>query len=69
MIIFTGGQFRKVKRTQYYADFTEQNGKTVISMRFYKELFNSSPFTIPSDIDLFMMQKINAERIKTSQVR
>lgn len=69
MITFTGGQFRKIKCTQYYADFVEQNGKTVITMRFYKELFNSSPFTIPSGIDSFMIQKNNAERIKTSQVR
>lgn len=64
LITFTGGQFRKIKRTQYYADFVERNGRTMIMMRFCKELFNSSPFTIPSDIDLFMIQKINAVRIR-----
>ena len=63
-VTFTGGQFRKIKRTQYWMDFSLENGRTVITMSFYKELVNLSPFTLAGDIDLFMEQRINATRIK-----
>ena len=64
LITFTGGQFRKMMRTQYIMDFLPQENHTQIVMRFQKELFGLPPMTPPSDIDLCMKQKLNAVRKK-----
>lgn len=62
LVIFTGGQFRKVKRTQFLLDFVQEQGSTIVIMRFYKELFGLPSMTPPGDIDSFMKEKINATR-------
>ena len=63
-ITFTGGQFRKMMRTQYLMEFFHQEDHTLIVMRFQKELFGLPPMTSPLDIDRCMEQKINAIRKK-----
>lgn len=62
IITFTGGQFRKMMRTQYLMEFTPQEHHTLIVLHFQKELFGLPPMTPPSDIDLCMNQKLNAVR-------
>lgn len=64
LITFTGGQFRKMMRTQYIMEFLPQECHTQIVLRFQKELFGLPPMTHPSDIDLCMKQKLNAVRKK-----
>jgi len=64
LITFTGGQFRKMMRTQYLMEFLPQEFHTLIVLRFQKELFGLPPMTPPSDIDLCMKQKLNAVRKK-----
>lgn len=64
LITFTGGQFRKMMRTQYLMEFLPQEHHTLIALRFQKELFGLPPMTHPSDIDLCMKQKLNAVRKK-----
>ena len=61
-ITFTGGQFRKIMRTQYLMEFFPQDEHTMIAMRFRKELFGLPPMTSSLDIDRCMEQKINALR-------
>ena len=61
-ITFTGGQFRRMKLTQYLMEFISQEDHTTIVMRFQKELFGLPPMTPPVDIDRCMEQKINATR-------
>lgn len=63
-ITFTGGQFRKMMRTQYLMEFFPQEDRTRIVMRFQKELFGLPPMTSPLDIDRCMEQKVNATRKK-----
>ena len=62
LIIFTGGQLRRMMRTQYIMEFLPQEHHTVIVLRFQKELLGLSPLTPLSDIDLCMKQKLNAVR-------
>lgn len=62
LITFTGGQFRKMMRTQYLMEFLPQEHHTLIVLRFQNELFGLPPMTHPSDIDLCMKQKLNAVR-------
>ena len=62
LITFTGGQFRKLMRTQYLMELLPQEKHTQITLRFQKELFGLPPMTHPSDIDRCMEQKINAVR-------
>lgn len=62
LITFTGGQFRKMMRTQYLMELLPQENHTQIILRFQKELFGLPPMTHPSDIDRCMEQKINAVR-------
>ena len=64
LITFTGGQFRKMIRTQYLMEFLPQERNTLIVLRFQKELLGLPPMTPPSDIDLCMKQKMNAARKK-----
>lgn len=64
LIIFTGGQFRKMMRTQYLMEFLPKECHTLIVLRFQKELLGLPPMTPPSDIDLCMKQKLNAIRKK-----
>ena len=61
-ITFTGGQFRKIMRTQYLIEFLPQERHTLVVLRFQKELLGLPPLTPPSDIDLCMKQKLNAVR-------
>lgn len=63
LITFTGGQFRKIKKTQYILEFATKNTFTVVSARFNHELFGMSPMTLVTDIDLFMKQRIDAIRV------
>ena len=63
-ITFTGGQFRKVMRTQYLMEFHPENEHTSIVLRFQKELFGMPPMTSTLDIDRCMEQKICAVRKK-----
>ena len=63
-ITFTGGQFRKMMKTQYLMEFRPEAEHTAIVLRFQKELFGLPPMTSPSDIDRCMEQKINAVRKK-----
>ena len=63
-ITFTGGQFRKMMRTQYLMEFHPKNEHTSIVLRFQKELFGLLPMTSPLDIDRCMEQKIGAVRKK-----
>ena len=60
LITFKGGQFRKAVRTQYIMEFLSQENNTLISLRFQNELFGCPPMTLPNDIDLCMMQKLDA---------
>ena len=62
LITFTGGQFRKMMRTQYLMDFQPQENYTLIILRFQNELLDLPPMTPPSDIDLCMKQRLNATR-------
>lgn len=62
LITFTGGQFRKMMRTQYLMEFVPQENHTLIVLRFQKELFGLPPMTHPSDIDRCMEQRLNAVR-------
>lgn len=64
LITFTGGQFRKMMRTQYLMEFISQENHTLIILRFQKELFGLPPMTPPSDIDLCMEKRLNATRKK-----
>lgn len=64
LITFTGGQFRKMMRTQYLMEFLPQEHHTLIILQFQKELFGLPSMTHPSDIDLCMKQKLNAVRKK-----
>jgi hypothetical protein len=59
-IIFTGGQFRKTKRTQYLMELVPAEKQTQITMRFQKELFGLLPMTIPADVDRCVEQILNA---------
>lgn len=61
-ITFTGGQFRKMMQTQYLMEFHPQAEKTLIVLRFQKELFGLSPMTSTMDIDRCMEQRMNAAR-------
>ena len=63
-ITFSGGQFRKIMRTQYLMEFVPQEGHTRIVLHFQKELLGLPPMTHPYDIDLCMKQKLNAIRKK-----
>lgn len=62
LITFTGGQFRKMMRTQYLMECFSEQSHTRITLRFQKELFGLPPMTHPSDIDLCMKQKLDAVR-------
>lgn len=62
LIAFTGGQFRKMMRTQYLMEFFPQIEHTTIVLRFQKELFGLPPMTSPLDIDRCMEQRIKAVR-------
>ena len=64
LITFTGGQFRRMMRTQYLMEFLPQENHTLIVLHFQKELFGLPPMTPYSDIDLCMRQKLNAVRKK-----
>ncbi len=66
-ITFTGGQFRKIMRTQYLMEFRVQECRTLVVLYFQKELFGLPPMTPPSDIDLCMKQKLNAVRKNVNQ--
>ena len=63
-ITFTGGQYRKMMRTQYLMEFHPEAEHTSIVLRFQKEMFGLPPMTSPLDIDRFMEQKISAVRKK-----
>ena len=65
LITFTGGQFRKMMRTQYIMEFIPREQHTQIVLHFKKEMLGLPPMTNPLDIDLCMKQKINAVRIAT----
>ena len=62
LITFKGGMFQKAMRTQYLVEFSVENGKTVVTMRFHRETFGLPPMTPLKHIDLFMSQKIQAVR-------
>ena len=64
LITFTGGQFRKMMRTQYLMEFIPQECHTLIVLRFQREMLGLPPMTLPSDIDFCMNQKLNAIRKK-----
>lgn len=64
LITFTGGQFRKIMRTQYLMELLPQEHHTLIVLHFQKELLGLPPMTHPFDIDLCMKQKLNAVRKK-----
>ena len=64
LITFTGGQFRKIMRTEYLMEFIPQEHHTLVVLHFLEELFGLPPMTSPLDIDLCMMQKLNAVRKK-----
>ena len=62
MIVFKGGQFQKMMRTQYLMELVPQEHHTQIVLHFQKELFGLPPMTSPFEIDLCMKQKLNAVR-------
>lgn len=62
VVTFTGGQFRKMKRSQYYLDFSVKDNVVSIVLSFVSDLFGGPSLTPISDIDLFMKQKLNATR-------
>lgn len=63
LVIFTGGQFRRIRNTQFIMDFQKEHDNTIVTLKFHKELFGLPPMTPPRDIDTFMKQRINATKI------
>ena len=62
LVVFTGGQYRKAMRSQFFIDFMVEEGNTIVTMCFIKDLFGLPLMTPMNDIDCFMKQKINAIR-------
>lgn len=62
LITFTGGQFRKMMRTEYLMELSKQDNCTQIVLCFQNEMLGLPPMTSPSDIDLFMNQKLKGHR-------
>ncbi len=62
-ITFCGGQFRKMMRTRYLAEFVSEGGCTEITLRFSDGLLGLGPMTPLMDIDRFMLQKAAAVRV------
>ena len=62
-ITFCGGQFRKIMRTTYRAEFLAEEGYVRICLHFLHEFLGLPPLTPISDIDLFMQQKASAHRV------
>lgn len=62
-ITFCGGQFRKMTRTRYLAEFVSKGDCTEITLRFSDGLLGLGPMTPLMDIDRFMIQKASAVRI------
>ena len=65
LITFTGGQFRRFRRTEYVVDFTPMNQVTAINVVFQKEIFGLPPMTALQELDAFMTQKLFAQRTGT----
>lgn len=63
IITFTGGQFRRIMRTQYILEFIEDENNTKIIMTFQNEILGLPALTPKSDIDLFMKQKLDATQV------
>ena len=62
LITFTGGEFRRSRRTKYVMVFSKKEQTTVIEVRFQKEFLGLPPMTSVDEIDAFMTQKIMAKR-------
>lgn len=69
LIKFLGGFGQRFKNTQYYMDFYTENDKTVILMRFHKELAFFikmwAPCTDIYDIDMCIAMRMSGKRIET----
>ena len=63
LIMFKGGQFRKIMRTQYWIEFVSSNGHTEVILRFYKEMLGLPALTPRTDVDQLMTQKLSASRM------
>lgn len=63
LITFCGGQFRKFMRTVYLAVFSVEGDQTLISLHFKRDFLGLPAMTPFSDIDMFMQQKVSAQRI------
>jgi hypothetical protein len=68
LITFTGGQFRRARRTEYMMDFMVMEQTTVIEVKFQKEMLGLPPMMTAEELDAFMRQKVQAERIGVSSV-
>ena len=62
-VTFRGGKFRKAMKTRYRLTFKEDANGTTVALEFLGELLGLPPMTHLTDIELFLMQKIHAERI------
>lgn len=62
-ITFTGGRLKKYKRTEYLMEFKTFFGKTFVFMYFHKEFLRLPAMTSEQDIDLLMIQKLQAQRL------
>ena len=62
LIVFKGGQFQRMMRTQYLMELIPQEHNTRIALHFQKEMLGLPPMTSPLEIDLCMKQKLNAVR-------
>ena len=63
LITFTGGQFRRSRRTEYTMDFMVMEQTTVIEVKFQKEMWGLPPMMTAQELDSFMNQKLLAVRI------
>ncbi len=73
-IAFTGGQFRKMARTEYRMTFLPESAGTGIVLRYEAELgeglfrraLNAQvpPMTLAQAIDRFMQEKLSAVRVR-----
>jgi len=61
-VIFTGGQFVGMKRTEYLFTFTQNGSETVINAKFQRELLFFLPYTSTYQLDIFMKQKVEGYR-------
>lgn len=64
LLVYTGGKFQKMRRTQFIVDFTPEQDTTLITMQFTKDLFGLPPMTHPNNIDPLMEERCKAVRVE-----